>query len=448
MLQKLVQLLDKVSIKKMRPQTVKKTKLAILNYIAGSLPGADAEVTTAEMNMWKNLGATAGKCTILGKSGKYGVLEAASVNGAMGQVIFQEDCHEKSISHPGVVVIPTALALGQEQSISGKCLIEAVVGGYEIQGRIGKGIILPGFPKNGLRPASTVGPFGSAAAAAMILGLTDKQIANALSIAANTASGVMEFSNSGTEDICIQNCYSIKNGIMAAFEASAGMRGAHTIMEGEFGLARALNGGISFNESALDDPAVYEIDDTFIKRYPGCGHVLPTAQAIAAIMENRKIRASEVDTILIGTREVGKLFPGCNNPGPFEGTVSAMMSHQFAVASTIVKGAFNVDAVKDYTNPEIYKVAQKATVYVDKDVSELSSERAGGKVTVLLKDGTTLTSMQRDTIPMNEDEVLERMRQNGRRVYSAEQIERIIEKIADLENIDNINGIMELLERK
>lgn len=448
MLEKLVGLLDKVSLDRMGAGTVKKTKLAILNYIAGSLPGADAKVTMAEMNMWASLGSSGGKCTILGKRGNYGVLEAAAVNGTMGQVIFQEDCHEKSISHPGVIVIPTALALGQHQDISGRCLMEAVVGGYEIQGRIGRGLILPGFPKNGLRPASVVGPFGSAAAAGLILGLSHEQIADALSIVANTVSGVMEFSISGTEDICIQNCYSVKNGLMAAFEAKAGIGGASTILDGRFGLACALNGGLAFDKSVLNNPDSYEIDDTFIKMYPCCGHVLPTAQAIAEIMASQRIQTHEVDSIRIGTREVGKLFPGCDNPGPFEGIVSAMMSHQFAAASAIVKGAFDVNAVQDCTNLEIYALARKSLVYIDEDVSALPAHRAGGKVEVILKDGTSITSFQNETIPLSSEGVLKRMRENGRRFYSSQQIESVIEKIMNLESVKNINEIMSLLELK
>lgn len=124
------------------------------------------------------------------------------------------------------------------------------------------------------------------------------------------------------------------------------------------------------------------------------------------------------------------------------------MSHQFAAASAIVKGAFDVNAVQDCTNLEIYALARKSLVYIDEDVSALPAHRAGGKVEVILKDGTSITSFQNETIPLSSEGVLKRMRENGRRFYSSQQIESVIEKIMNLESVKNINEIMSLLELK
>jgi 2-methylcitrate dehydratase PrpD len=95
---------------------------------------------------------------------------------------------------------------------------------------------------------------------------------NAQSIAANTASGVMEFVNTGTPDICIQNCFAAKNGMTAALMASNGIAAASSILEGRFGMGFAfLNEACDWSKLAEDKD--YIIDDTFIKVYPGCGHV-------------------------------------------------------------------------------------------------------------------------------------------------------------------------------
>ena len=44
-------------------------------------------------------------------------------------------------SHPGCIVVPSALAMGEKESISGKDMILAVVAGYEVMGRINKAIV-------------------------------------------------------------------------------------------------------------------------------------------------------------------------------------------------------------------------------------------------------------------------------------------------------------------
>ncbi|MCL1828384.1 MAG: MmgE/PrpD family protein [Oscillospiraceae bacterium] len=444
MLLQLAERLEKITFDKLDKKTAKKTKIAIMNYIGGSLPGADAGVTAAEKAMWESF-CTTGSCVVIGHRYRTSAPAAAAVNAAMGQVFLQEDCHEKTLSHPGVIVIPVALALGQAMRASGRKFIEAVVAGYEGQGRIGIGLIRPGFPQNGLRPASFVGPFGAASAAAKMLGLDAAGIRDAVSVAGNTAAGVMEFSISGTEDICIQNCYSAKNGMMAAIEAKHGLRGAPSILEGRFGLGIALN-DVRCDWSSLADDDDYVIDDTFIKIYPGCGHVLPTAQAAVALVKKHKIKAEDVKRVVVGTKPGGKAFPGCDNKGPFAGTISAMMSHQFMAASAIVTGNVDIAAIKRFADPEINALAERIFVEVDDEVTAAGHEKSGGRLTVEKNDGTVLTDYQEDTVPQSDEGVRQRLAVNGREYFSESRIEKIIDTVERLEELDDINDLADLLE--
>lgn len=444
MLLKLANRLESISFDKLPAATTHKTKTAILNYIGGSLPGADAEITMAEKALWAGQGCT-GCCTVIGHRGKTAPLAAAAINATMGQVFLQEDCHERTISHPGVIVIPVVLALGQALHASGRQVIEAVVAGYEGQGRIGKGLIRPGFPENGLRPASYVGPFGSASAAAKLLGLSAEKIRDAISVAGNTCAGVMEFSVSGTEDICIQNCYSAKNGLMSALEAKNGLRGAPSILEGRFGLGMALN-DTACDWSAMGEADAYEIDDTFIKIYPGCGHVLPTAQAAMDLVTRYGVTAKDVKRAIVGTKAGGKSFPGCDNPGPFAGTISAMMSHQFMVAAALCTGNVDIAAVKRFADPAINEMAARVEVVVDDEVNSFGHEKSGGRLTLELHDGRTLSSYQDDTIPQSDEGVTQRMVVNGRPYFSDARVAEILDKARRMEELADICELMDLLE--
>lgn len=440
MLMKLAGRLEHIKYENLPADVIHKAKIAILNYIGGSLPGADSSAARAELDFWKSQGA--GDCVVLGHKEKLPPLAAAAVNGMMGQIFLQEDCHENSISHPGVVVIPTALALSQHLHLSGKELIEAIVCGYECQGKIGRCLIMPGFPRNGLRPASWVGPFGSVGAAAKLLKLDADGIAGAISVAANCCSGVMECTIVGSDDMCIHNSYSVKNGIQAAYEAKFGLRGAPSILEGKFGLGIALNGR-ECDWSALEKDDCYEISDTFVKIYPGCGHVLPTAQAAVDLVNLYGIGKDDVEKIVVGTRSVGKSFPGCDNPGPFEGHISAMMSHQFMVAAALCRGTVDVDVIKNYGDPEIYQLASKITVEVDAEVDALPE--SGGRVTVYTKDGRTLSSMQKETLPQTDEGVYNRMCHNGKSFYSEDHCDKIISSIMNLDNIEDSDELTKLL---
>ncbi|MDR2089057.1 MAG: MmgE/PrpD family protein [Clostridiales Family XIII bacterium] len=428
------------------PQTtVEKTRLAILNFLGGSLPGADAELTLSEKRIWEEQGC-AGTCTLIGHRGGMSPFAAAAVNAAMGQVFLQEDCHEKTLSHPGVAVIPVVLAMGQARKASGRAVMEAVVSGYEAQGRIGKCLIKPSFPKNGLRPASFLAPFGAAAGASRMLGLNAEGMMRALSIAANTASGVMEFVNAGTPDICIQNCFAAKNGMAAALMAANGLAGAPTIFEGRFGLGYAL-----LNEAgdwaALTADGGYEMDETLIKIHPGCGHVLPTAQAAETLMRRHKLNLRDVEKVTVGVSKGGGTFPGVDNRGPYLGSISAMMSHQFMVSAALIRGEVGIPAVKDFADPEINAFARKVFVVFDEEVErESQNHRVGARVTAVLKNGERISEYQKDTSWQTPEGVVARMRAFGRTYFSDARLERILALSDRLPELDDIGALTELFE--
>lgn len=443
MLEKLSNRLASISFGHLPAATVHKAKIALLNYIGGSLAGSDAPAVLAERALWAALDG-GGTCSVIGQRGRLSPLAAAAVNAAMGQVFLQEDCHERTLSHPGVVVLPTALALGQALHRSGKQLIEGIVCGYEAQGRIGRALIRPGFPDYGLRPAAILGPFGSSSAAAKLLGLDAGGIRAALSIAGNLCSGVMECSIAGTEDMCIQNCYSVKNGIQAALEAQAGMHGAFSILEGRFGVGRAFTRD-ACDWSVLGEADAYEIDDTFIKTYPGCGHVLATAQAAMALVRAYAVTAKDVRHVTVGTKSGSKSFPGCDNPGPFGGFISAMMSHQFMVSAALVRGDINIAAIKDFANPAVCEMAKRVEVVADSEADRYGHEKCGGRVTMELYGGQTISSYQEDIFPMSDEEVEARVRANAQAFYSPDRVEKIMELCHRLEALEDAAELAELL---
>lgn len=423
-------------------EVVDKARTAIIAWIGGSLPGADAEIVKAERELWESQ-MCSGPCTVIGRKGNTAPIAAAAINSAMGQVFLQEDCHEKTLSHPGVIVIPAALAVGQAVKASGMDVIRAVCAGYEAMGRIGKCLIKPGFHAHGLRPAAILGPFGSCVAAGMLLGLDPAGLRDAVSVAGNYAAGVTEFVYTSSPDICIQNCFSAKSGIMAAYEAKYGLHGASTILDGKNGL------GWAFNNSACDWSSLcvageYEILDTFIKDYPGCGHVLPTAQAAMEISTRCDINPDDIAYGCIGSTRGGKDYPGCDNRGPFEGTISAMMSHQFTAACAFVNKRITIDDIKNYADTRVAALAQRFSVEVDPEVCAL--KESGGRIEITLKNGEKTQSFQNCTVPLSDEGARARLLINGRGFYSQARLARLLEKAEYMEKLENISDFADLIE--
>ena len=446
MLLKLCKILKSIQYDSLPDLTIEKAKITILNFLATSLDASDSPITKAERSVWETAGSP-GSCVIVGQSGGVSPLAAASVNALMGQIYLLEDCHEHTLSHPGVVAIPVALALGQNSNASGKRIIEAVVAGYESMGRIGSALIAPGFPDYGLRPASTLAPFGGTAAASVIMGLDTVHMCAALSTVANTSSGVMEFVNSGAEDICLQNCFAAKNSVMAAMLAERGVTGSPTILEGRFGLGLAMNRKeLDWTPAIEENPGHYMIDESFIKRYPGCGHVLSTAQAAESLATKHKIALDDIEKVTVGVSQRAKDFPGTDNSGPYFGAISAMMSHQFMVASTLVHGKTSIDTVKKFDDPEVNAIAQRIFVELDEQVDKAFPQKTGARLGILLKNGETLSDFQEDLIPMTRDDVIGRFMLSAKKHMPETQAANVVTKTLNLESLESINALMALLE--
>jgi 2-methylcitrate dehydratase PrpD len=447
MLQRIATLLDGIKYAALPVSTVEKTKTAILNFFGGSLPGSDKDLTLAEKDFWTTQGQS-GNCVILGFSTTVSCLTAAAVNAAMGEIFLSEDVHMPTSSHPGMIVIPVAMAVGQHSNTSGRQIVESIVAGYETMGRIGAALIGADFAKNGMRPASVLAPFGGAVAAAKAMGLDAEAIARAISIAGNTATGIMEFVNAGTADICIQNSFAAKNAVISAFLAAAGIQGSPTILDGRFGLGLALtdaecNWNNMFNDSENKN---FMIDATSVKAFPGCAYVQATAQAAMNLIRQKNLTAGEIKRITVGVCHASKVWPGVDFQGPFKGTISAMMSHQFMVASAIIHGEINAKTVCDYKNADVAAVTKKISVEVDEEIEKMAPDKSGCRLTVELTNGEIFSRVEKDVIPLDREGVIERLRQNGKQYFQNNRINEIVNKTLAIETLSSIQSLMDLLK--
>src|SRR5690606_28341225 len=101
----------------------------------------------------------------------------------------RSDTHEQSAGHPGSVVIPAALALGQSMRSPGSRVLEAIVAGYEVFCRFGHAIVTPRVSA-AFRPTGLIGPLGSAMACAKLLELGTEACAASGGLSLHLMSGL------------------------------------------------------------------------------------------------------------------------------------------------------------------------------------------------------------------------------------------------------------------
>ena len=175
---KLAQFCSQVTLETLPAGVIDKAKLCILDYVANIYGSLALETVRKVAAYIRSVGAPE-KITALGCGFKTDVHHAAFINGTTAEAIEAQDGSRFGGNHPGVAVIPAALAVAEEVGAGGPAVIEAVVAGYEAANRPAAAMH-PWHTLGGFLPTGTCGTYGAAVAAARLRGLDADQLLNAL----------------------------------------------------------------------------------------------------------------------------------------------------------------------------------------------------------------------------------------------------------------------------
>ena len=84
----------------------------------------------------------------------------ALLMGALTHITETDDLHRASVTHPGCVVVPAVMSLGEKTVASGEDMLRAILHGFEAMCRIGAGVGPAHYRI--WHNTATCGPFGSA----------------------------------------------------------------------------------------------------------------------------------------------------------------------------------------------------------------------------------------------------------------------------------------------
>ncbi len=142
----------------------------------------------------------AGQATVIGTPVTPSPAEAAFANATLGHGLVREDMHTGAVSHLGVVIFPTLLALAQRQRASGRDFILGAVCGYEIGAAVGRAIMDQEMVRR-FRPTGITGPLAGAIAGSRLLALDEDASVSALGFAANATGGLNEWPYCGGDEM-------------------------------------------------------------------------------------------------------------------------------------------------------------------------------------------------------------------------------------------------------
>jgi hypothetical protein len=145
----------------------------------------------------------------------------------------------RMLTHPGIAILPAALAAAETVGASGKAFLVAVAAGYEVMERMAAEFI-PTVMSRGFHAGPVFGIFGAAVAAAKLGGLDENQIHSAIAQCVNLAAGNLEGARSGGRSL--REGGAVRNALLAVALGRHGTPGGETTLEGEAGFYHTYAG--------------------------------------------------------------------------------------------------------------------------------------------------------------------------------------------------------------
>lgn len=162
------------------PRALERTRWVI----ADCVPVIAAGMQTDEMRAFVAnhlAGAASGNAWVIGTRNRASALDAALLNGTAGTWLELDEGSTTAKGHPGIQIVPAALAVAQERRLSGAALLAAVAIGYEISSRINRAARV----REAVHPHGTFGVIGAAIAVGRLLGFTRAQMLALINVSAS-----------------------------------------------------------------------------------------------------------------------------------------------------------------------------------------------------------------------------------------------------------------------
>ena len=424
-------------------------KKQVLTIIGTTIGGGSAEGCETVMELAKELGGKE-EASILIHGGKVPAHQAAFVNGTMERAL--DFCDSLAPGpHIGAATIASALAAAEiKGGCSGAEFLTAITVGAEVAVRLN----LNESQYGGFDPTGVMVVFSATAAAAKILGLSEKETWNALGLAFNKCGGSFQSHVDGCLGVRINEGWVAETGITCARLASRGITGPKNFLEGIYGYFHLFGRDQVSGETVTAGlGTTYNLEKFVFKLFPSCALTQGSIEVILDLMAKERFGADEVERVCVTVPPytynlVGHPFKVGSNP-----KVDAQFSIRYCVANALIrKGSllahFEDEAVK---NPEVLAMAEKVGV-----ISDVGMEERGHTpldMRVVLKNGKEYLE-KRDISPgfpgrpltdeQHKQRFLNCLDFSGMSL-SKEKVDNIINEVDHLETMSDVRSLISLL---
>ncbi|MDD5703403.1 MAG: MmgE/PrpD family protein [Dehalococcoidales bacterium] len=443
----------KTQFKAFDADTLEKAKNRIIDIIGCTIGGANAPGCPELKTLVRKWGGKK-EASILIHGGKIPAGNAAMINSIMARSydfgVLTPFIGEKPVwSHIEETTVPTAITTAEWQHASGKDLLTALILGDDLTTRISAASSY--MPGSSWDSPGIVNKFGAVAIACKLMGLSERQLINAMGIVLNQLAGSFQAINEGAISFKFAQGASARDGIIAAELAANGWNGGKDPLMGKYGYF-SLYCQKNDPDYLIKNLGIEFYGDDIYKPYPSCRFIHSSIDCALQMVQEHDIVPENIDKITINLApmhyrstldnpfELGD-FPQCN----------ANFSLRYNVANALIRKCVKLEHLTDafIRDPEVGQLARKITVVGNLppeqiQSSELTVHMKGGqeyKVFVDVAKGHPLKK------PFTKKDIEEKFRANVdfSQTISKVNSEKALEMINNLEDIDDIARVIKLL---
>jgi len=299
-----------------------------------------------------------------------------------------DEGHRKAVGHPGSVVVPIALVLGEKLKKPYADLLNAVIVGYESGTRFSHSR----YPKK-VNSYSTGrwGALAAAATAAYLLELNAGQFMHALSLAF-VLSPAMQ---GGSTDVSTGamskegGAWAVQSGLQSALLAQKGFSGPYLFID--------AYDDIDKDKLLADEQSEWLINSNYFKPYACCRWLHTAIQLALQLKKEYTIRVEEIEKIEVHIFERALKLIGSKYP---ENVVQAQFHLPFILSCALLFNEVTPGEISEenLNNQSIREMIDKILLIADVTFTRLFPGKLESKVTLRLKNGKQV-SLSGDSVP-------------------------------------------------
>jgi 2-methylcitrate dehydratase PrpD len=421
-------------------EVVERAKLHILDTFAAMVSGSELPAGRAALRFARDYG---GKevSTVVADTMLIGPIEAAMVNAVMAHSDESDD-HMMGISyHPGNSAVASALAVGEQFSVSGMHFLRAVVLAYDIGGRVLR-TLQPGLDKS-KSTFALGGVFGATSAAACSASLTEQQMRWAITYAAQQYSGLNATFPRDPDHIEKGFDFAgmpARSGVTAVELVHSGWNGVNDIMSGPDNFLAAHNQ--SANPAQLVDQLGehFYMMDAGIKRWTSGGPSQEPLYAMEALLKRESIDPNKVQEVVL--RAVRGHDNNTDNGGWPDLNVQYLMALMLIDKKATFKSIHDKARMQDTAIAALQKKVRLEPGFPG---------RKDPQIQITFMDGTRLVQEDVPTYfqnPLTREQLIAKARDLMTAVIGEASTTRLIERVLEIEKIKDIHELRPLLQWK